>query len=132
MSNEPVGKTDNLKPVRCGCGGEAELYHNFGGLSFIYCKSCDITTTGYDTEAEAIEAWNTAMSGSAEEKLKAFWDGMSAEMKEERTAKVTEQEPSGLPSQNYYMTKGFCEKCGMYLEHRWSYCPGCGARLEWE
>ena len=51
---------------------------------------------------------------------------------EEQTAKVIEQKPSGLPSQNYYTTTGFCEECGMFLEHRWSHCPGCGARLEWK
>lgn len=85
--------TDELKPVRCGCGGEANIYAyearwkktEDGYQRSVGCLKCGIATQLYDTGAEAITAWNTAMSGSAEEKLKAFWDGMSAEMRAERT-----------------------------------------------
>ena len=83
--------TDNQKPVNCGCGGEA-FTHILGNEIakgyYIACDECGTKTKVFGYEAEAITAWNRAMSGSAEEKLKAFWDGMSAEMKEERTAKV--------------------------------------------
>lgn len=84
--------SEKLKPVRCGCGGEAVL--NTGKiiaatgehLANVKCKKCGIaipvkvSIDQSEAEAEAITVWNLAMSGSAEEKLKAFWDGMSAEM----------------------------------------------------
>jgi len=76
--------SDELKPVRCGCGGEAiiglkeweDRKGNYHENSFVYCNDCSISTGGYLTEAEAVTAWNRAMSGSAEEKLKSFWDGI--------------------------------------------------------
>lgn len=63
--------TNELKPVRCGCGGEAVLcesdkYDSFDFTYMIYCKACGISSDVYDTEAEAITAWNRAMGGSTE------------------------------------------------------------------
>ena len=59
--------TDNVKPVPCGCGGEAWTDYIIGEPSegvgwFVCCKNCDIQLPPeYNTEAEAIEAWNWAM-----------------------------------------------------------------------
>lgn len=59
--------TDELKPVRCGCGGEAWTDYIIGEPSegvgwFVCCKNCEIQTPAeYPTEAEAITAWNRAM-----------------------------------------------------------------------
>ena len=58
--------TDELKPVRCGCGGEAKIIHGDYRTS-VYCTNCGIQTCYYATEAEAIEAWNRAMSGVAKD-----------------------------------------------------------------
>lgn len=57
-----------MKPVRCGCGGEPIVGHieKTSYLPkdrwYIGCPECDICTKTYDTEAEAIEAWNKALS----------------------------------------------------------------------
>ena len=101
--------TDELRPVRCGCGGEAYClaYENTirvtedGYDHSIYCSKCHIETKLYDTEAEAIEAWNKAMG--------------------ERTAKVKKGA--------YDLMR--CE-CGMPVSSNYDYCPKCRARLEWE
>lgn len=58
--------TDELKPVRCGCGGEAKVVkHEYFECSPTYgvtCYKCGTATNqGFDTEAEAIQAWNRAM-----------------------------------------------------------------------
>ena len=132
--------TDELKPVRCGCGGEANVISGVNiPRSLVICKKCGIGTMTYDTEAEAVEAWNKAMSGSAEEKLKAFWDGMSAEKKaesaepEERKAKVLKHDVNfrvmGYPQEISEMLCGECH--GKVLDGD-TYCSHCGARLEWE
>ena len=59
--------TDELKPVRCGCGGEVvygKWVRKVGVIAHaVGCKNCGIQTKPYTTEAEAIEAWNRAMGG---------------------------------------------------------------------
>ena len=60
------------KPVRCGCEGEAEVIkHTFHGASPSYgveCTNCHTESWQfYSTEAEAIEAWNKAMSGNVQD-----------------------------------------------------------------
>ena len=91
------------------------------------CKNCGIQTKPYPTEAEAIQAWNSAMSGSAEEKLKAFWDGMSAEMKEEQKKGKWQRRKGG----DYWE----CSECHAVLEsddivrHNFYYCYHCGTDM---
>ena len=51
-----------LKPC-AHCGGSAEgkwRYRRPGGNAcyWVRCIECGVSTTAYDTEAEAIEAWN--------------------------------------------------------------------------
>lgn len=101
--------TDELKPVRCGCGGEAEVrascFKTDTDLYLVQCKRCGTATLLKDTEAEAIQAWNRAMG--------------------ERTAKVKDaaRDVNGC-------RWGRCAECGsLVFSH---YCPVCGARLEWE
>lgn len=62
--------TDELKPVRCGCGGEAKIdehtYYRALPTYGVRCHRCGQQTRQfYMNEAEAIEAWNRAM-GSTE------------------------------------------------------------------
>ena len=47
----------------------------------------------------------------------------------ERTAKITLLTPN---SKGYWSTNGRCQGCGFLLERKHTYCPNCGARLEWE
>ena len=56
-------KTEELKPVPCGCGGEAVVHEQEYGEYEVYCPRCFITTDDYNTEAEAVTAWNRAMGG---------------------------------------------------------------------
>ena len=58
---------ENPKPCKCGRGGEAQMMFNQPTPSFPYyvrCKKCDTRSNLFTTETEAIEAWNTAMSGN--------------------------------------------------------------------
>ena len=89
--------TEELKPVPCGCGGEANVISGTNiPRSLVICKNCGIGTMTYDTEAEAITAWNRAMSGSAEKSSTV-----------ERTAKLEHTYQVG---ENWY-----CENCGQQL-----------------
>ena len=57
---------DELKPVRCGCGGTAKVVSYLGEkyskmVYYVRCDKCGMASEKYRSEKEAIEAWNTAM-----------------------------------------------------------------------
>ena len=117
--------TDELKPVPCGCGGEAWTDYIIGEPSegvgwFVCCKNCEIQLPPeYATEAEAITAWNRAMGNG---------DKPSPD---ERTVKVISvDKPIEGSDRTIHVT--CCEKCERVVGIFDDYCPGCGARLEWE
>ena len=110
--------SEELKPVRCGCGGEAfhdtargwnpvredalVLWHR------VICKNCGTQTKAFYTEAEAIQAWNRAISGQNKEKDMTFhW----------------------IESFLGYR----CSSCGHICNTTAmpDICPNCHARLEW-
>ena len=105
--------TEELKPVRCGCGGKAQIdtiYYEGAvryGIKqqyYVECQECRTRTFRFDTESEAITAWNRAMG--------------------ERTAKAEWSEVDGCH---------LCGECGFAVCPNCDvYCAGCGARLEWE
>ena len=106
---------NKLKPVRCRCGGEAEIFHiapdeGCEGSYCVRCSECLIQTPFFSKDKEkAITTWNTAM--------------------DERTAKVKDLDRRSETSMSW---EGICTKCGAYTMHDMSYCFNCGARLEWE
>ena len=59
--------TDELKLVRCGCGGEANIlrYEALSGdiYSYVQCSKCGICTKTKPSPSEAVTAWNRVMSG---------------------------------------------------------------------
>ena len=116
--------TDELKAVRCGCGGEAVAIGDAdNNIYFVKCDKCWISTDLFHSEAEAVEVWNKAMGAKDTNVLC-----------KERTAKVK--------SKNYYGTTtntvgdftciGKCENCDCEVNEHYAYCPYCGARLEWK
>lgn len=88
-----------IKPVKCGCGGEAIIYINGARQAKIYCEKCGIESNVFATKYEAITAWNRAMG--------------------ERTAKVvTEDNISICDNCSWVVFTGmkYCPSCGAKLE----------------
>ena len=113
--------SDELKPVNCGCGGEAKIdkhtYYRALPTYGVRCHRCGQETRQfYMTEAEAITAWNRAMSGN------------------EQTAKVIEHDASISDDRGYkYLrTEYLCGKCKKKVIGGDEYCSHCGCRLEWK
>lgn len=115
-----------LKPVNCGCGGEAvandyiDRYENKTEY-FVHCVKCGICSADYNTESEAVTAWNRAMSGSAEKSSVV-----------ERTAKVEEDEwtEHKMLARDYgkiYYQHDCC--CDLY-ESPYQFCPYCGKKMK--
>ena len=122
MNTERNGEA-KLKPVRCGCGGEAKIECANGYDPFaekikpnlwygVICKKCKIQTKAFYTEAEAVTAWNLAMG--------------------ERTAKVVEHDfcvtVEGL---KLHEAENLCGACKKKVLGGDEYCSHCGARLIW-
>lgn len=71
--------TEQLKPVRCGCGGEAKVEIVKGYDPFkvkpitiwhrVICNKCHTSTDAFPTEAEAITVWNKAMGADKIDEL---------------------------------------------------------------
>ena len=110
------------------CGGEAirgMACHVHEGYAFrVECRKCKIVTPFYDTEAEAIEAWNRRVHiGDANEM---------------RTAKVVNKEIDYRDDEYEHdrlggqFQKGKCGICKHLVIEEFDFCPSCGARLEWE
>lgn len=110
------------------CGGEAEILtaeSMRGGYLFgIMCNDCCSRGDVYETEAEAIEAWNTraAYHGYEQAAIEAWKSIKTWNTRAERTCHLIED--SGLLH---------CSECGGVAEERlwayWHYCPNCGARV---
>ena len=75
---------DKLEPVRCGCGGEAEIFHiapeGYAGSYCVRCVEC-LTQTPFFTgnKEKAIETWNRAMGADVNSVVSVF----SSEVKNE-------------------------------------------------
>lgn len=92
-----------LKPCPF-CGGEAELEKAGGGVFetwYVTCATC-CASVWENTEAEAIEAWNTRREVLY---IKPIEDG------------------------NGHFTSNRCGRCLEWLGYDWNYCPKCGVRV---
>ena len=132
-------------PVTCGCGGEVIVDQTDGYDEYqVYCPKCFMSSGTFNTEAEAIEAWNKAMKNNIqisvqinEEKFEQLKNEIVQELLEsikitdaaepEKTAKVTNIVLTSLPPQDAYI----CSNCGNRVEKIDHYCSQCGAKLEW-
>ena len=125
-----------IEPVNCGCGGKAKIAKKIlmGDLPdvYVFCRNCSIRTGEYYSVAEAIQAWNRAMGAryvtdEVFDKVKGeVIEDVLKSVKIERTAKVVNYEdPFG--NGGY----GDCSECWAEVNEQYTYCPNCGARLEW-
>lgn len=71
--------TDELKPVRCGCGGEANIHKDdstFGQMPIytVSCNTCGMRSGRRSTEVQAVTAWNRAMGeDKVDELIEHIW-----------------------------------------------------------
>ena len=102
-------------PVKCRCGGEPEVHimgHEMCDAQYyVCCENYDTRTWLFDSEEEAIEAWNKAMGVK----------GIKVPNKE-----IVIVEPFTTDMTHI----GYC-KCGYLVNEEWNYCPKCGREIQW-
>ena len=111
--------SEKLKPVNYGCGGEAKTYKSpINRKVLLQCSSCGIETKFFNTEAEVIQAWNTAMGAKDINVPNKFATDINVGNK---TTKF-KQDGEFLR----------CGKCNHIVDSGYKYCPNCGCRLEFK
>lgn len=117
----------DLKPCPF-CGGEARIGKIYGDAWTVECTECGIQSGCYDTESEAIEAWDHRA-----ERKKGKWipDGKQMIINLENAREQYKE--LGYPHRNILRLQcSECRKLTLVDESiRYDYCPNCGARLEW-
>ena len=97
-----------LKPCPF-CGGEAEVLSSIRlneQTFFAWCDNCESRGYYYNTEADAVEAWNT---------------------RSERTCRI---EVHGLERDRQISTVSYtCSECGKHIYRDDAYCKHCGAKV---
>lgn len=122
VSGQKEGKmSDELKPVRCGCGGDVEIIKHPNGKYTVSCTrgGCMANVGWCPDEKTAITAWNKAMGAK----------DINVPTKE-RTAKVIDKSVDRHSISDFDWT-GKCEKCGNEIQYAFDYCPYCGSSLDW-
>ena len=110
--------TDDLKLFNCGRGGKAIVDQTDGYDEYqIYCPKCFMSSGTFNTEAEASQAWNRAMSVKDINAPNKFVTDTNVG---DKTAKF-KQDGEFL----------ICGKCNHIVDSGYKYCPECGSRLEW-
>lgn len=100
-----------MKPINCGCGGEARVLHRVEKGYYVICRDCFTRTDFKVTESEAISAWNKAMSGNANvlksEYKRGYTDGMAKQRHDDEVSRRWEEsyKASQMPW-NYYTEMG--------------------------
>ena len=107
---------NELKPVNCGCGGEAEVLKFNNDSWIVMCNKCRISSENYTSKDKAITAWNQAMG-------------------ERKTGKwVVYECPDGKKS--YYIECNQCGKPAIWtngISYKFpNFCPNCGAEMRGE
>ena len=102
-----------LKPCPC-CNGISWVdYRAF--TTYVYCDKCGLRTKAYNTEAEAIEAWNTRHERTCS----------PVEPFDSKTKHIVER-----GSNHYYWPYRGCPECQCDFPQDSNFCPNCGARVK--
>ena len=104
---------NDLKPCPF-CGGEAQCSEDLRfHISWFYCPGCGAASGYRNTEAEAIEAWNTRAERTSTpvDYIGEYYSHIVGE------------------SDEYYGAFCVCSECEKYVPMI-NYCPECGAKFE--
>lgn len=118
-----------LQPVRCGCGGNAhhdsascwnpeqeEWMPNFWHR--VICKNCGTQTKAFYTEAEAIQAWNTAMGDFPKNNI-------------QKIDTVIPVKCEYGDKKTVFASGYICPNCYTHVAQLDKYCSECGMKLDW-
>ena len=136
------------------CGGEAELveadYGMFNTGYAVYCHSCctKVGVTGrlgeayewtpiYDTEADAIAAWNSRSERVTDDEWEIYQRSVPATEENmamfgwvrERTCHIVKNSRKYVLSDGCELFEDGCSICNSYIGDGDNYCSNCGAKV---
>ena len=110
------------KPMMCGCGGKPRhevSISTFRGTNderhYISCDKCSAMVMAHTYE-DAIEEWNTAMSGNRMRIHTVILDDTKA---------VISAKPYKIKK------RWHCGSCSTAVGRVWTYCQKCGMEIDW-
>ena len=127
---EKLKDNNELKPVRCRCGGKASVligvrrrYTYF----IVQCWKCGIKVER-NLKDEAIKIWNRVMDETDINVGCKFGKDINVPSKEQ-VANVKNQHYDYFPYE--FELIGDCENCGETIRLGEKFCHECGTRLDW-
>lgn len=121
--------SDKLKPCPF-CGGQGDYYYIMTMRKhWIGCHNCNCATDGYDTEEEAIEAWNTRAELTFPDEVQEAQHNL-CEL--ERITGKTWKPERTCKYESTNRCTWVCTSCGRevdVLHYGYNYCPNCGAKV---
>lgn len=119
------------------CGGRQTYRKHDGGVWLTttnHKRGCimrdALAFVAFDTEAEAIEAWNTRADDYRQ--AAEYWQRMYEETFAERTCELVRQVvelPDSLKNLDVDISVYECSRCGEPAFSNYNYCPNCGAKV---
>ena len=112
-----------LQPVKCGCGGEPEIMDVEWSshepiMKMVICSKCGTRTDLWDTEFNAVEAWNLAMGDFPKTIIQKI-DSVTPVKCEYGDEKII------------FASGYICPNCYSHVTEKDKYCHECGMKLDW-
>ena len=99
--------SDKLKPVNCGCGGNAAVLLGESTTYFeVKCCRCGTKTALKRTRNKAIETWNRAMTANADALKLAYDEGYAKAKKDEAVSRRWDEAYRASQRYGYPMDMG--------------------------
>ena len=98
--------SEELRPVRCGCGGRPIIEYGEDGICRVRCSFCLTGTVYHRNKSKAVQAWNRAMSAHTDALKQAYKEGYVKAKDEEAVSRSWDETYKASQRYGYPMDMG--------------------------